>query len=697
MSALLWEIGCEEIPSRMLPEAVAQLETAVPEALRQAGLWDDASVVEWCHGTPRRLVIAIAGLRERQIDRVEERRGPPLERAFDAQGNPTPAAEGFARVCGVRVADLERLDTPKGSYLACTLRAPGAEARLLLPDLLAGILTRFPWPKSMRWGSGQMRFVRPVRWMVALLDGEIIPVTTVDGLVAADATRGHRFMAPGPCVVRNAGAYLAAIARGRIMLSLDERKRTIWSGVERLAAQAGGRANPDEGLLTENAGLTEWPVPMLGRFDPKYLEIPPEVLTTSMKHHQKYFPVRGLDGKLLPNFVAVANLEVADPSVLVKGYERVLRARLEDAAFYWREDRRTPLPERFSALRTVVFQAKLGTLHQKAERMARLAGHLAERVGESSELAVRAATLAKCDLVTGMVGEFPELQGIMGGYYALHAGEDPGVAQAIRDHYRPQGPSDALPDTLLGRIVSMADKLDTLTGCFAIGLAPTGTKDPFALRRAALGVIRMVLDGEGLRLPLLETVRVAHDAYAPGVLEQDAGSVGAAILDFFYGRLKVYLRQSFDHDLVDAVQVMENDDLRDVVDRVRALAGFKRSDPFASLVAANKRIVNILDKAPLADRQAEVEQGALTHPAEQGLWAELTRCSGQAASFVEARDYGAALATLATLRESIDRFFDELLVMDPDTATRRNRLALLRMIRESFGRVADVSRLELPA
>ncbi|MBF0127058.1 MAG: glycine--tRNA ligase subunit beta [Magnetococcales bacterium] len=698
MSELLFEIGCEEIPARMLPEAIAQLGATLRGALEQNGLWDEKSALLWCDGTPRRLSVALDGVRGQQPDSQEERRGPPVERAFDAQGNPTQAAIGFARVCGVAVAELATIQTPKGNYLGHTVRLPGSGAGAILPGLLAGLLTSFSWPKSMRWGAGQMRFVRPIRWMVALLDGEVIPVTTADGLVASNQTMGHRFMAPGPFAVESAAGYLKILADSRVMLPLEARRKTIREAVERIAVQAGGRAILDDALLTENAGLAEWPVPMPGRFDPKYLEIPKEVLTTSMKYHQKYFPVQAGDGTLLPCFVAVANLEVADPAVLVRGYERVLRARLEDAAFYWREDRQTPLPERLDALRQVVFQVRLGTLHQKALRMATLAGHLAEWIQPDvpGALASRAATLAKCDLVTGMVGEFPELQGIMGGYYALHADESPLVARAIREHYRPQGPGDALPETPLGRIVSLSDKLDTLTGCFGIGLAPTGTRDPFGLRRAALGVIRMILDGAGLRLPLRRVLGVAHGTFAPGVLEQDLQATSTAILEFFYGRLQVYLRRDFDHDLIDAVQALGKDDLYDVVARVRALAQFKRLDSFAALVAANKRIANLLNKAASEDRQVEVDQARLLLPAETGLFAAVTRCAQQTDALLVGRDYGGALGILATLRQPIDQFFADVLVMDPDGAIRRNRLALLHLIRETFGRIADVSRLELP-
>ncbi|MBF0341658.1 MAG: glycine--tRNA ligase subunit beta [Magnetococcales bacterium] len=697
MSALLWEVGCEEIPSRMLGEAIRHFGTEMMRVLTEAGLSGPQTRLEWCHGTPRRLALSVIGIASCQEDRVETRRGPALERAYDGEGRPTRATEGFAQSCQTTVAALDRLETPKGIYLACTLRTPGSPAREILPGLMAELLVTFPWPKAMRWGSGQTRFVRPIRWMVALLDGEVLPVRASESVSGGHLTRGHRFMEPGNFPVQDAAGYTATLAGKRVMLSMEDRAEVIRAGVTRLAAAEGGEALVDEGLVQENAGLTEWPIPMVGRFADSYLEIPAEVLATSMKYHQKYFPVRGADGGLKPCFVAVANLEAPDPAVLVRGYERVLKARLEDAAFYWREDRRTPLPERLPALDKVVFQAKLGTVGAKARRIGLLARAIATHLDPSlAELAERAALLAKCDLVTGMVGEFPELQGVMGGYYARHAGEDPRVARAIQEHYRPQGAGDDLPVTPLGRLVSLADKLDTLVGCFGIGLTPTGTKDPFGLRRAALGVIRMLLDGDGLALALRPLLQQAHAGYAPGVLERDASVVTEAVLEFIHGRLEVHLRREFTHDLIDAVQALRLDDLTDVAARVRALEAFKSRDAFAALVAANKRIANILDKAPAGEIGGGVDGAALQAPAERALQAELLRVEGETLPLLQGRQYGAALESLAGLRGPIDRFFDDLLVMDPDSGIRRNRLALLGAIRGGFIRVADFSRLALP-
>lgn len=697
MSDLLWEIGCEEIPARMLTEAIRHFGTAMMTALEGAGLASGDTRLAWCHGTPRRLALSVTGIASRQADRSETRKGPALERAFDDQGRPTRATEGFAHSCGTTVEALERLETPKGSYLACTIRTPGGDARSILPGLMAELLIAFPWPKSMRWGSGQTRFVRPIRWMVALLDGIELPARASESVTGGRATRGHRFMAPGSFPVRDAGEYLATLADNRVMLSLEERARVIREGVTRLASGEGGEAVLDESLVIENAGLTEWPVPMMGRFAPGYLEIPPEVLATSMKYHQKYFPVKDGAGGLMPCFVAVANLETPDPAVLVRGYERVLKARLEDAAFYWREDRRIPLPERLPALDKVVFQARLGSVGEKARRIAALAEALAVRLDPTlSASAHRAGLLAKCDLVTGMVGEFPELQGVMGGYYARHAGESAEVALAIQEHYRPQGAGDALPLSALGRLVALADKIDTLVGCFGIGLTPTGTKDPFGLRRAALGVIRMILDGSGLSLGLREIFLLAHGGYAAGVLERDAKSTTDGVLEFIQGRLEVHLRHRYSHDLIDAVQAVRLDDLTDVAARVEALHGFKSREAFGALVAANKRIANLLGKAPAAEIGGMVDPERLGQEAEAALFVALNRTLTATESLLIEKRYDATLEILAALRAPIDRFFEDLLVMDPDEGIRRNRLALLGAIRAIFGQIADFSKLALP-
>ncbi|MBF0446017.1 MAG: glycine--tRNA ligase subunit beta, partial [Magnetococcales bacterium] len=581
-------------------------------------------------------------------------------------------------------------------------RQKGKSAAEILPQIMTDMLTNFPWQKSQRWGSGEMRFVRPINWIVALLDGKTLPFSTVDCLAAGNMTQGHRFMARGPYKVKDVASYKEAMVEGKVVLSSAKRKKIIRDGVTKLAQEVGGNAVISEALLMENVGLTEWPYPLLGSFDSSYLSIPPEVLITSMQYHQKYFPVEDNDGKLLPYFVAVSNIDTPDNSVLVTGYQRVLRARLEDAAFYWKSDQSISLESRLEGLKTVVFQAKLGTVYEKSMRIEILAKQIVDSVPQAiKEDTLRAARLCKCDLTTGMVGEFPELQGIMGSYYALASEASSNVAGAIRDHYRPQGAADDLPTNPSGMVVSIADKIDTLVGCFAVGLAPSGAKDPFALRRAALGVIRILLAGDGVRLPLKSLLELAYDSYADGVLEDEKAEITQKIIDFFYGRLKNYLKaDGFDYDLIDAVQALELDDIYDVVMRVQALAKFKKQASYAALVAANKRIANILAKSKKSAEQIKsmesaIDKNLLSVAAEKELYQKVVACSDVVTNCVETQVYDEALTALAELRETIDQFFDQVMVMDENVTVRENRLALLALVRGTFGKVADVSRLVL--
>ncbi|MBF0447205.1 MAG: glycine--tRNA ligase subunit beta [Magnetococcales bacterium] len=702
MSRFLWEIGTEEIPAGKLAAAIQALQINMEKALSDHGLSQDGLSVE-TQGTPRRLTVAIDGLLAKQVDTVEERRGPPVDRAFDAEGNPTKAALGFAGGLGVSVADLGRLQTPKGDYLVYNIRQTGLAAKEILPQVMNEILSNFPWPKSQRWGDGEMRFVRPINWILAILDGQVLPFSTIDGLAAGNLTQGHRFLARGPFRVSDYDSYQKALKKGKVVLCSDDRKKQIRKGVKSLAKKAGGSAIVSEALLMENVGLTEWPVPLMGNFDPCYLSIPSEVLITSMQYHQKYFPIQDQNGTLLPHFIAISNIDTEDNSVLIAGYERVLKARLEDAAFYWESDQNIALESRLENLESVVFQAKLGTLYEKSLRIESLTRQIALVIPEIPlNDTLNAARLCKCDLVTGMVGEFPELQGIMGGYYALAFGASKQTATAIREHYRPQGAADDLPKSLAGVAVSLADKLDTLVGCFGLGLVPSGAKDPFALRRAALGVIRMVLDGQGLKLPLKPLLAAAYNAYKPGLLEESMEDTVDKILAFFYGRLKSFLKsEGFDYDLIDAVQSLGLDDLCDVVLRVKSLSAFKAQPEYTALVAANKRIANILSKSGRTmesgvDWRAEIQAPLLMEKSEIDLNQRVSDCVDRVEGHVAKQSYDEALTALAGLRDNIDRFFDQVMVMDKDLAIRENRLALLAMVRGTFGLVADVSRLVLP-
>nr|CRH04633.1 Glycyl-tRNA synthetase beta subunit [Candidatus Magnetococcus massalia] len=681
----------------MLPGAIEAMKRGLTAALKGAGLGFDS--LEG-HGTPRRLVTVVQGLDERQADMQEERRGPAVKAAFDADGNPTKAAQGFARGCGVEVDELGRIETPKGEYLAYTVSEPGQYAAQVLPGVMVKVFNGLPWPKSMRWSDGETRFVRPVQTITALLDGQLLEVQLADKARCTSEISGHRFMGPGPYKVSSWKSYQKTMQVHKVMLELDARCETIREQAKGCAQQVGGEVELPEALVSENACLVEWPVCLLGSYDESYLEIPPEVLTTSMKYHQKYFPVLDADGKLLPHFVVVANMETKDQSVLVKGYQRVLKARLEDAAFYWQEDRKTPLTDRLDDLKAVVWQNKLGNLHQKSERLAVLGAEIA-RLAASDHMPIveKAGRYSKCDLVSGMVYEFPELQGIMGGYYlSREAGSDEAVAQAIREHYMPAGANDDLPTSLGGRLVSIADKLDTLVGCFGMGITPTGTKDPFGLRRAALGIIRLMLDGNGIPLLLREACAKSYQLYTESgiALEQDEQSTVDSIVAFFYGRLQAHLKsEGLDYDLIDAVQALGLDSLHDVVARVKALALFKEADAYASLVAANKRMSNILGKLEegSVDLVGGVAMSLLKEPAEHDLYNAISSVSATVRENSAQAHYTAALSELASLREPIDTFFDEVLVMADDPHVRQNRLRLLHELKGLFHEVADVSRL----
>lgn len=700
MAELLLEIGCEEIPARMLPEALNHLKSALESALAGATL-DHGELV--CHGTPRRLMAGVSGLAERQRDVEIIKRGPAAASAFQADGAPTPALQGFMRSSGATVALLERQPTPKGDYLIFRQQVPGRLASEVLPGLLVEIIRAFPWPKSMRWGNGDLRFVRPLHTLTALLDGAVLelslPLDENTALVAGNQVLGHRFMSPGPHQVSGIADYIRVMTSAWVMLNLEDRKAHIRRRVTELAAEVGGTPMLDEGLVSETACLTEWPVPLLGRFDERFLEIPPEVLVTSMKYHQKYFAIRGGDGKLLPCFVAVANVEASDPTVLVRGYQRVLRARLEDAAFYWNEDRKVALAERREALRNVVFQAKLGTLFAKTERMALLAGVIAHKVAVSQiAQAVQAAELCKCDLVTGMVGEFPELQGIMGAYYAREQGVTDEVAAAIREHYQPQGGKDSLPSSDLGAIVSLADKIDTLVGFFGVGLEPSGNKDPFALRRAALGVIRIIRE-KRWDLPLLHLFGHAYSYYGSGLLMPAMEETIEKLGSFVKLRYEYHLINSdVLYDIINSVMAHESFgrfDLVDASERVEAVSEFKKLDACEELVATNKRIRNIVQQyiAKISATLPLKVDDLLMGDEEKILHRVYERCRLQVENLLLEKKYTEAMKVLSELREPINIFFDKVMVMVDDPRVRDSRIALLHHVLETCSAVAVISEL----
>jgi glycyl-tRNA synthetase beta chain len=667
MPQLLLELFSEEIPARMQAQAAKDLERMARERLAAEGLLPEALTT---FGGPRRLTLVAEGLPAAQAERHEERKGPRTNA-------PEQAIEGFLRSAGIAREALVEKD---GVYFA-HLHKPGRPTPQIVAEMVEQIVRSFPWPKSMVSGTSRLRWVRPLQRILCVFDGEVVPFE-IDGHVSGDLTSGHRFMGSRQAFhVKDFDAYQDGLARNFVVLDPEERKERILDAARTLCFARNFELVEDEGLLDEVAGLTEWPVPIMGDMDPAFLDLPPEVIRTSMRVNQRYFAVRDPNtGFLVPHFIAVANIEATDGGrIIAAGNARVLSARLADARFFWENDQKTKLADRLEKLKGVTFHAKLGTMHQRVERIEALAAELAPFVRDDEEtrrLAVQAARLCKADLVSGMVGEFPELQGIMGGYYAEKEGYEPEVADAIRSHYRPLGPTDDPPVQAVAASVALADKLDTLVSFFGIGEKPTGSRDPYALRRAALGVIRIVLQSR-TRLPLQRFV--SDD-----------------VLAFFADRLKVLLREQGErHDLVDAVFALGDDDLVRIVSRVNALSGFLASEDGKNLLAGYKRAVNIL--------RAEEKKGSLpagepaemaeAPPEELGLIVAVGHMEIEVGKALAREDFATAMTELAALRPAVDAFFDKVLVNSAVEAERDNRLRLLAKVRDAMGRVADFSQV----
>jgi glycyl-tRNA synthetase beta chain len=671
MPQFLLELFSEEIPARMQEGAAADLARLARDGLAQAELSSDEPRA---FAGPRRLTLVVDGLPSAQADRVEERKGPRV-------GAPEAALAGFLRSTGVAREALVEKD---GVWFAVLERA-GRPTAEVLARLTETIVARFPWPKSMTWGDGKLRWVRPLHSLVCVFDRKIVPAE-IPGVRVGDISEGHRFMGPRrPFRARDFDEYREALAGHFVVLGAAERKRRILERARALTAARGLELVEDAGLLDEVAGMVEWPAPILGDMDSRFLALPPEVVRTSMRVHQRYFAVRSAgEGALAPHFVTVANIETDDGGTLIAaGNARVLSARLDDARFFWEEDRKVPLEARLETLKGVTFHTRLGTLFERAERIEALARRLAPLVGADPDPAARAARLAKADLATAMVGEFPELQGVMGGYYAAAQGEPDAVAQAIRDHYKPQGPSDSVPTAPVTVAVALADKLDSLAGFFAIGEAPTGSRDPFALRRAALGVIRILFENN-------VRVSVAHLA---GLADTTGSGQAGAVAAFFADRLKVALRdQGRRHDLVDAVFALGDDDLVRLAARIEALGGFLSSEDGANLLAGSKRAANILaaeaKKGPLPAGDPARAAG----PAEEAaLYDALTAQRPVIDAALNAEDFAGAMRALASLRAPVDAFFDKVLVNAEEADVRANRLRLLAAVQREMSKVADFS------
>ena len=709
----LVEIGTEELPPKSLSELSRAFADGIVAGLASASLTHGR--VE-AFAAPRRLALRVSRLVERQADQRVKRKGPPVTAAFDANGVPTRAATAFAESCGAAVDALGRVEEAKGAFLFYEGVKPGHEVIALLPAIVQQSLDRLPIAKRMRWGSGTAEFVRPVHWVVMLFGNEVVPCSIL-GVAAGHATRGHRFHAPRAIRVTPATYAKRLEASGRVVAGFGERRERIRAGVVALARELGGQAVVGDALLDEVTALVEWPVPIAGRFEERFLTLPPEVVVATVQDHQRYFPVRDQSGELLPWFITVSNIESRDPSQVRAGNERVVRPRLADAAFFWESDLKQPLASRRKALGDVTFQKQLGSLLAKSDRVATLAERVAEISGADSALARRAGDLAKCDLMTAMVGEFPELQGLMGRYYAAASGEPAEVAAAIEEQYHPRFAGDALPATGAGTAVAVADKLDTIVGIFAAGQKPTGAKDPFGLRRAALGVLRIVVEkGIDIDLPSLidtslEAVRAdmhavaverggprdANTVVATGSFPALAGPdpVAAEVYEYVMERLRAYYVEGdrgITTEMFDAVLAKRPASPLDFDARIRALADFLSLPDAASLAAANKRIANILRKAD-TDVPVRVDPSLLQHTAERKLAQEVEALREEVETLLAGRRYEGAMRRLATLRPYVDAFFDGVMVMAENPAVRANRLALLAALERLFGETADLSRL----
>jgi glycyl-tRNA synthetase beta chain len=687
MAEFLLELFSEEIPARMQARAADDLQRLVGDGLRKNGLSFD---VERTYVTPRRLTLRIEGLSAATPDISEERRGPRV-------GSPPQALEGFLKGAGVSLAECEQRDTGKGLFYFAVLARKGRAITEVLKEVVEQTLADFPWPKSMRWGSHAVRWVRPLQSIVALFDGQIVPLSF--GPVTSGATtRGHRFLAPDAFVVQGFADYAEKLADAKVALDPFQRRQTILSQAEQAAAREGLALRQDEGLLAEVTGLVEWPVVLVGTIDQSFMDVPDEVLITSMRSHQKYFSLLKSDGRLANRFLVVSNMEAQDGGkAIVAGNERVLRARLSDAKFFWDTDRKHRLESRLPKLAERLYYAKLGTMADKTERVARLSRHIALAIGADADLAERSARLAKADLSSEMVGEFPELQGVMGRYYALGDGEPAVVADAIAEHYAPQGPNDRCPTASLSVAVALADKLDSLVGFFAIDEKPTGSKDPFALRRAALGVIRLVLEN-GLRLALKPLFITAHAAFAQS-LAIGAEQTALDLLEFFADRLKVHLReQGIRHDLISGIFALGGeDDLARLLARVDALKDFLASEDGANLLTAYRRAANIVrieEKKDAESHAGDIDPSLLEATEEKALWTALDEVHKKTGPALAGERFAETMTSLATLRRPVDAFFEAVTVNCEAPAIRRNRLRLLAQIGAAMEAIADFSKIE---
>jgi len=679
---LLIEIGTEELPPKSLRTMMENFGSNFSQKLNEAELEFESLQT---FATPRRLALLIKSLAAAQPDHIVEKRGPSLKAAYDEAGQPSKAALGFMRSCGIKdLSHLEQQETEKGTWLVYRVQKSGAHLKDLITELINSSLAELPIDRRMRWGASREEFVRPVHWLVVLHGSEVLPATVL-GVNAGNITSGHRFMAPGEISLDSASSYVNCLHEANVVVDFESRKQLIVDQLDDMAVHEKAEVVVDPDLLDEVTSLVEWPVALLGNFDPEFLMLPEEALISAMQSHQCYFHLVDKDNRLLPKFITIANIASSNPETVIAGNERVISPRLSDAAFFINQDKKTSLDNRLAHLKTVLFQSKLGSYHDKAERVARLAGYIADKIGADATVASRAGLLCKADLASDMVGEFPELQGIMGGYYARHDGEDSSVSDAISEHYRPVVSGGDLPDTPAGQCVAIADKIDTLTGLFGIDQPPSGSRDPFALRRQTLGIIRICVE-KSLALDLRELINEAINIH-------DQEFDGDAVISYLIERLGVwYQDQGISFDTFSAVQ-QSSEKISDLCAndiRVRSLQAFRTHARAANLIAANKRIANILKKVD-ESTLAPVTEAIFTEDAELALFSALGKATSDLSN---TENYEEKFLALADLQPAIDRYFDDVMVMADEESLRDNRLATLSQMRNLFLSVADLSVLQ---
>lgn len=686
MKELLLEIGTEEIPAGFIPKALSDLKELVQKEFEVNRI--DFKGIQTL-GTPRRIVLYIESVSEKQRDEEIKKIGPSKAVSFDSSGNPTKAAIGFAKGQSVPVESLEVIETEKGEYVCAIRRETGRPTLEILPHILPKVILSIPFQKSMRWAEVSIRFARPIHWILGLFGGEVIPFEMGD-VRCGNITYGHRFMHPDPIAVKDFRTYLQKMSEAFVIVDPAERKKRIEEGMIREGARVSGKVLKDEELLNEVNFLVEYPLPLCGSFEERFLSLPREVVIHSMKEHQRYFPLIDDHGRLLPHFICISNIVPKDEKVVVKGNERVLKARLSDAAFFFEDDMKITLEKRVELLKKVVFQAKLGTSYEKVMRLKTLASLIVERIDPKLRQAVeRTALLCKADLVTGMVGEFPKLQGIVGREYGRLSGEKAEVYEAIYEHYLPGFSGDRLPSSPVGDIVSIADKMDTIVGCFGVGLVPTGTTDPFGLRRQALGIIRIILEKE-YSLSLGELIEESG-RQLKGKMERSLPEVKTDVLDFFRIRYQNFLLdKGYPFDVIEAVLSTSFDQLLDVQRRIDALREAKEWKDFESIVIGFKRAMNILKGAPSGKG---IDPSLFFEPAEKNLYQAFMDAKGKIDQLLNQRDYAASLLEMSRMKKVIDEFFDHVMVMVEDEPIRNNRLSLLDEIGQLFLRFADFSKL----